>query len=273
MPGRNLFSWDDVCPHIISMPHSVEARSSVQKSLEYLGISRVNVWPGIVAEQREQLASLVKSAADACLVPQSYAADAKRLGTQFRKYHGTISSSLAHLRLLQHLWLKTTSNATSSAAVASSDSIDEVDASCKWALVMADDVVFHPRFKSWVEDRMNDAGSQADFVNLAVVRAWGAGVVEGSGRGYGNGETHRSAFKRVDGGHEYAQWASGMRGPYGIRSPNILVTAYMVKTSSIPTLLSAFARTDRLSAKCSIDQVSLLLLSCLTTLLLSCSLP
>ena len=261
MPDNGLAGFSlasDVCTHVISMPQSVDARNSVIQGLGRQGITEVKVWTGLLAQEPEQLSAAADKAAAACLVPPSYAEDVRELafGELFRKYRGTVASSLSHLQLLRHVWLA--SNASSSGSSAPP---------CTWALVLADDVVFQPTFREWVESLAQSVGRTADLINLAVVRAWGEAVAEQSPATEQRPKTRgappnsvarapqlRAPFRRVEGELVHSMWG-GMRAPFGIRSPNLLVSAYLVKISTLPVLLSAFGRTQRLSGRCSVDQV------------------
>jgi len=83
--------------------------------------------------------------------------------------------------------------------------------------------------------------ANADFVNLLTVRAWGKAVPG-------------SVAMRVDGGMSWPAWSTG-RSAIRVRSPNILVSGYIVRRSTLAILLDAFARTSHWSRRCSVDLV------------------
>ena len=211
------FSWQSACVHVISLPESRGPVESVQQQLRKNVGVHAAVSPG-VRPTNESIEAIVRRAETSCLVPRSYARDPVP-----PRWHGTVGSSLAHLALLHR--------AASSAW-----------GGCEWAVVLADDVALLPGFGAWVEALMARLPS-ADFVNLATVRAWGVPVES------------RPAGRplRVSGRLVASAW-SGVN-PLRVRSPNLLVSAYVVRRSTLPTLLDSFARTKEWGRRCSIDQV------------------
>ena len=175
--AASAFRWGDVCPWVISMPHSADARASVLKQLKAQNIGSARVWPGLdLRAQPELLEPAVKGAADVCLVPPSYVADKNASAP---RWHGTVGSTLAHLQLLRHVY---------------------VSGACGFALVLADDVVLLEGFRDWVSTQMlaaTKAAGSADLLNLAAVRAWGAPTKDTSGRW----------AKRVSGALTWPQWS------------------------------------------------------------------
>ena len=91
---------------------------------------------------------------------------------------------------------------------------------------------------------MHSAAS-ADFVNLQVVRAWGARVAG-------------SPALRVSGEMRWPAW-DGLPLPLklggGLRSPNLLVSGYIARRERLPVLLTSFAQTEEWRQECTIDQL------------------
>ena len=223
--------FNDTCAWVISMPTSSVQLASVRSQLAAAGLSteRMRTWTGLpLVTHPEQIEPSVREAARACVVPPSYMTDTNVSS----RWHGTIGSSLAHLLLLRHVWRQQQTAARSNDACASAT----------WALVAADDVALLPGFYPWLDGQMSKM-DQPDFVNLAVVRAWGEPM-------------GRMGTRRVSGRIEpWPQWSMGRAGVHRIRNPNILVSAYMVRVATLPTLLASFGSAERLSRRCSIDQV------------------
>ena len=254
------FSFADTCPWIISMPHSYTSRVATVAQLIAQGLAAgpppanpntaaaavgsssstssnirhpPRIWPGLpLRQQPELLEPAIQEAHGACLVPDSYAAAGAAATHNHNhstttRWHGTIGSTLAHLQLLRHLWVR------------------RKHLGCTWAFVMADDTLLLPGFKTWAEQHIAAAGPSFDFLNLGVVRGWGD-LISGS----------TTATKRVpaDPSTRLKVWDSALP-IVGIKSPNILVSAYIVRLSSLPTLLSGFAGVQTLGRRCSIDQV------------------
>ena len=86
-----------------------------------------------------------------------------------------------------------------------------------------------------------------DFVNLAVVRAWGEpDYVSPDGM----------AIKRVSGSMMWPAWSMGRHSADAIvKSPNLLVSGYLVRTATLPMLLKGFGLARDFRPQCSIDQV------------------
>jgi hypothetical protein len=103
-------------------------------------------------------------------------------------------------------------------------------------------VALLPGFAKWISDSL----MPADFVNLQVVRAWGA-KVGGS-----------PALLRVSGAMRWPAW-DGMALPFklrgGLRSPNLLVSGYIARRERLPVLLTSFAQTEEWRQQCTIDQL------------------
>ncbi|KOO23658.1 hypothetical protein Ctob_010914, partial [Chrysochromulina tobinii] len=190
------------------------------------GISeRISVSPGIVLSA-ETIEQVVGDAAQSCMVPPDYAAS----GNVSTRWFGTIGSSLAHLNLLHRF--------------------DRRRPKCSWLMVLADDVVLLPGFAEWVQRSVFTASNtNVDFVNLAVVRAWG----EESGQATSK---EASAVKRVSGSQDWPAWTAG-RSPADaiVKSPNLLVSGYLVRMATLPVLLKSFGLTRNWRRECSIDQV------------------
>ena len=184
------------------------------------GINSARVWPGVELHNARDAESAVQAATRQCLVPPSYAADSS--GSD--RWHGTIGSSLSHLQLLQ--------NASSRSH------------SCTWSFVIADDVVLFPDFKQWVSKELfGQLPTRVDFINLAVVRPWGLPVTG-------------SDAKHVSGSLSWPSWSLARSRPSDyVRSPNLLVSGYIARTSQLGSLLSAFMETADWQRSCSIDQV------------------
>ena len=101
--------------------------------------------------------------------------------------------------------------------------------------------VLLPGFREWLSRRvMHSLPPAADLVNLAAVRAWGAPVPG-------------SVAKVVSATHTWGPWTTG-RAPVHVRNPNILVSGYVVRVSTLPRLLSAFGAADGWRRNCSVDQ-------------------
>jgi hypothetical protein len=220
------FDWSDVCTTILSMQSSHTHRASVISQLGSEGISeRISVSPGIVLSA-ETIEQVVGDAAQSCMVPPDYAAS----GNVSTRWFGTIGSSLAHLNLLHRF--------------------DRRRPKCSWLMVLADDVVLLPGFAEWVQRSVFTASNtNVDFVNLAVVRAWG----EESGQATSK---EASAVKRVSGSQDWPAWTAG-RSPADaiVKSPNLLVSGYLVRMATLPVLLKSFGLTRNWRRECSIDQV------------------
>ena len=218
-PTMPVFRWDDVCVRIISMPSSRAARESVLAQLEAQRIGRASVAPGIVLTPRT-IDAVVSEAARSCSVPHGYAAS-----NATARWLGTVGSSLAHLNLLR-------------------SEADHLEGrSCSWLMVVADDVVLLPGFAEWVSSKvMRGLPPTADFVNLAVVRAWGRPQPD-------------SVAMRVSGALTWRAWTRGDQPTATIKNPNLLVSGYLLRLSTLPTLLASFSRTRGWRRECSIDQV------------------
>ena len=227
------FRWNSTCAHILSMPASVKQRASVWNQLKAEGIAHRQIHYGVEGSDYIRRETAVSHAEEACLVPPYYLDDTNASS----RWHGTVASSIAHLQLLRNTWQGNIARRAKGSAPCSHDA---------WALVLADDVVLLPGFKKWLAEQMaaiHASNDQVDLVNLAVVRVWGSPV--------GNG----GIAKRVSGQQEWHPWASGQAGPHHVRNPNILVSGYLVRVVTLPTLLTAFYSTQRWGRRCSIDQV------------------
>ena len=255
------FAWNDTCAWVISMPDAHAQRASVMRQLSAIGVANARVWTGLPLSQHpEQLQPSVDKAAAACLVPPSYVADANASA----RWHGTVGSSLAHLLLLRHVWRLSTLRDRPHGRHGGEHE-DEACSRAKWALVLADDVVMLPGFGAWLTDQMDPIGDRADLVNLAVVRAWGdpepgvnsIGAHIGAHQGKGSAaHRHPAISKRVSGSvPAWPPWSNGRPGLHNVRNPNLLVSAYLVRVASLPTLLSSFGGTSNWGRRCSIDQV------------------
>ena len=203
------------------MPSSRAQRESVVSQLAAQGIStHIGVWPGIVLTT-SNVEQTVDDAAHSCVIPHEY--HARNVS---KRWFGTIGSSLAHLKLLH--------------ASSRSTQLNQ----CIWLLVIADDIVLLPGFAEWVRKQVmsGDMPRTADFVNFAVVRSWGVPV--------------NAVAKRVSGDMTWPAWSRGNTLAHAIvKSPNILVSGYLVRLSTLPVLTRAFAHTEGLRRECSIDQV------------------
>ena len=260
--SASSFSFGDTCPWIISMPHSVAQRKSVISQLAAAGIADrpPNIWPGLpLKQQPELLEAAIQEARSACLVPPSYAADVlhdgdanltaaqlmdnSSTGARMR-WHGTIGSTLAHLQLLRHLWASRKHHG------------------CTWALVLADDTFLLDGFKRWAENLMEQVlrGARGkrpvDLLNLGVVRSWGELLSSGD-QAVKRVAWDTTASASADSKRRISQWPAWSDGKptTGVKSPNLLVSAYMVRVSSLPVVLSAFEQTRQLGRRCAIDQV------------------
>ncbi|KOO30462.1 ATP-binding cassette superfamily [Chrysochromulina tobinii] len=114
-------------------------------------------------------------------------------------------------------------------------------------MVLADDVVLLPGFSNFVQKSIFSKLDSVDFVNLAVVRAWGEpDYVSPNGM----------AIKRVSGSMLWPAWSMGRHSADAIvKSPNLLVSGYLVRTATLPMLLKGFGLARDFRPECSIDQV------------------
>lgn len=215
------FSWETTCTYVISMPHSAVQRASMRRQLAAQGLSNtLHFWQGLRLNASNEQAVLDKASA-ACVVPAEYAAPLEDEPTG--RLRGIVGSTLAHLLLLRHAYLHD---------------------SCRHVLVLADDVVLKPDFRSWVAERVMAAlPPTADFVNLAAVRAFGLPIAG-------------SAASRVTARQRWPQWDGGTPRPGGeLRSPNLLVSSYIARRAALPVLLASFRGVEDWRPQCSIDQV------------------
>ena len=216
-----VFNWDATCIYVISMPHSASQRATMRRQFAAQGLSNsLRFWHGLRLNATNEQAVL-NDAAAACVVPVEYTAPLEEEPTG--RLRGIVGSTLAHLLLLRHAYLHD---------------------SCRHVFVLADDVVLKPDFRSWVAERvMAPLPPTADFVNLAVVRAFGTPVAG-------------SAASRVSARQRWPQWDGGAPRAGGeLRSPNLLVSSYVARRASLPLLLASFRGVEGWRPQCSIDQV------------------
>ena len=224
LAANEHFAWDDVCTRIISMPHSQAQRDSVIKQLAGQGITRVDVSAGLVLNT-STAEEAMRRAVRSCIVPTDYSFKESPISP---RWMGTIGSSLAHLGLW-HTARRIPPRR------------------CSWLMVLADDVVLLPGFSGWVAEKVmaGEVARDADFINLAVVRSWGAETRGG-----------RSIAKRVTGELSWPPWSQGRSAAHAaVRNPNLLVSGYLVRLATLPRLLDSFAQTAQWRPQCSIDQV------------------
>jgi hypothetical protein len=237
------FAWDDVCTTIVSMPSSRAQRSAVIAQLAREGITdRVTVSPGVVLSA-DTIEQVVGDATRSCVVPATYLNNITGVS---KRWFGTIGSSLAHLNLL-HRFASGRLHLEVQVGNAAPGRRQSKERSCSWLMVLADDVVLLPGFADFVQKRIFSKLDSVDFVNLAVVRAWGEpDYVSPDGM----------AIKRVSGSMMWPAWSMGRHSADAIvKSPNLLVSGYLVRTATLPMLLKGFGLARDFRPQCSIDQV------------------
>ena len=237
------FAWDDVCTTIVSMPSSHAQRSAVIAQLAREGITdRVTVSPGVVLSA-DTIEQVVGDATRSCVVPATYLNNITGVS---KRWFGTIGSSLAHLNLL-HRFASGRLHLEVQVGNAAPGRRRSKERSCSWLMVLADDVVLLPGFANFIQKSIFSKLDAVDFVNLAVVRAWGEpDYVSPDGM----------AIKRVSGSMLWPAWSMGRHSADAIvKSPNLLVSGYLVRTATLPMLLKGFGLARDFRPQCSIDQV------------------
>ena len=103
-------------------------------------------------------------------------------------------------------------------------------------------VVMRPGFGEWLAKSVAAPAPHADFINLAAVRPWGV--------------RRGGVAVQLDARSVWPPWNGGALRPSGeLRAPNIMVSAYLARSRSLPLLLASYMRVQGWQHPCAIDQV------------------